>query len=199
MNKTTFHRKLWVLLVISFTTPILLIFSSFVFIENNDEDYILLNKILERTKIKNPDKTIVLNEENNNDFVISIINQLNTIEESKNEIKLDSLKNEIGIKNNVKFNSIFNLREYSILKSQKSSSKWSFDKVIGATNYSDVKGQLKLYVSKPIYTRNLNFALIYISNGKTSYIVIFEKTKKEWNEYKIISPMIVNAKVSLKK
>lgn len=113
-------------------------------------------------------------------------------------MKLDSLKDEIGIQNNLKFNSIFNQKEYSYFISQKNNSKWDFDKIFGATNSSNVKGQVSLYVSKPIYTKNSNFALIYTTNEKTSCIVIYEKITKDWIEYKIISPMIINPKVNVK-
>ncbi len=197
MNKIIYNRKLKAHLVISFILFIL-IFSSFVILPNNDEDYILLNKIFERTKIKNPDKTIVLNESNSNEYVISIINQLNSYEKT-NSIKLDSLKNEIGIVNNAKFNSIFNQKEYSYLISQKSNSKWNFDKIGGAEVTSNSKNKISLYVSKPIYTKNSNYSLVYINNGKTSKIVIYEKIDKGWKEYKIISPMLRSSKVSLEK
>jgi hypothetical protein len=185
MNKTIFYRKLKAPLVISFTFFIL-IFSSFAFLSSNDEDYILLNKIIERVKNKNPNKSIILKESNNNEYVISFINQL------------DSLKAEIGIQNNLKFNSIFNQKEYSYFISQKNNSKWDFDKIFRATNSSNVKSQVSLYVSKPIYTKNSNYALIYTTNEKTSCIVIYEKITKDWIEYKIISPMIINPKVNVK-
>jgi len=197
MNKTIFYRKLKAPLVISFTFFIL-IFSSFAFLSSNDEDYILLNKIIERVKNKNPNKSIILKESNNNEYVISVINQLNTFEKSENKVKLDSLKAEIGIQNNLKFNSIFNQKEYSYFISQKNNSKWDFDKVFGATNSSNVKCQVSLYVSKPIYTKNSNFALIYTTNEKTSCIIIYEKITNDWIEYKIISPMIINPKVNVK-
>jgi len=197
MNKTIFYHKLKAPLVISFTFFIL-IFSSFAFLSSNDEDYILLNKIIERVKNKNPNKSIILKESNNNEYVISVINQLNTFEKSENKVKLDSLKAEIGIQNNLKFNSIFNQKEYSYFISQKNNSKWDFDKIFRATNSSNVKSQVSLYVSKPIYTKNSNYALIYTTNEKTSCIVIYEKKTKDWIEYKIISPMIINPKVNVK-
>ncbi len=77
---------------------------------------------------------------------------------------------------------------------------WLFDKVFGATISSALQrqGQCVLYVSKPIYTKNSNFALVYINNGKTSYIVIYERVLKVWNEYKIIAPLFIITKVTLK-
>lgn len=195
MNKTTFYHRLKGYLVISL---IFFIFSSFYYSSYYNDDYILLNKIIERVKSQNPKKTIFLKQSNNNEYIISIINQLNDFEKSENKFKLDSLKDEIGIENNIKFNSIFNQKEYSYFISQKSSTMWSFDKVFGATISSATQSQGVLYVSKPIYTKNSNFALVYINNGKTSYIVIYEKVLKVWNEYKIIAPLFIITKVTLK-
>ena len=193
MNKTTFYQKQKVLLVISFT---FLILSSFIYLPNNDE-YILLNKIIEKIKNNNPNKSIILEKSNNNNYVISVLNQLNTFEKSKNNEKLDSLKNELGIENNEIFNSIFNENEYQYLINQKSNSKWNFDKISGKMNSSNLKNKVNLYVSKPIYTKKADFALIYINNKKTSCIVIYEKKIKGWYEYKILSPLLISAKAKL--
>lgn len=201
MNKTIF-RKQKVLLVISILFVIISAFNSISV--NNDVDYDLLNQTIERTKNKNSGKIILLKESNNNEFVISIIKDLNHFEEIDEKIKLDSLKKSIGIDSNKKFNLIFNKNEYSNFISQENNSKWDFNRINNATAYIENKNIKAtnnnniLYVSKPIYTKNNNFALVYISSNNHSYIDVFEKINKKWIEYKLIYPMISVKKITVK-
>jgi hypothetical protein len=200
MNKIIYHKQK-VLVVINIVLFIFL-FSSFNHSSNDEKDYVLINKQIEKVKIKNSNKFIALKDSNSNEFVISIINQLNSYEKVGNKKKLDSLKQEIGIAENSKFNSIFSKKVYPHLISQKNSnSKWDFNKISDATPYSSLEKKdnktLVLYLSKPIYTKDDNFALVYCSNSKTAYIIIFEKVDKVWEEFKIISPMIISPKAKV--
>jgi len=197
MNKIIYHKQK-VLVVISIVLFIFL-FSSFNPSSNDSKDYVLINKQIQKVKIKNSNKSITLKESNSNEFVISVINQLHSYEKVGDQKKLDSFKQEIGITENIKFNSIFNKKEYPHLISQKNSnSKWNFNKISDATPHSSLEKKdnktLFLYLSKPIYTKDENFALVYCNNAKTAYIIVFEKVDKVWKEFKIISPMIINPK-----
>lgn len=198
MNKIIYLKQKGIV-VIKFTLLILiLIFSSFVIFDNNN-DYSIINSQLIKFKSKYPSKTIFLNESNSNEFIISIVMELDSLEKINNKLKVDSLKQEIGIESNEKFNSIFNKNEYSYFLTQKNiHSKWNFNKILNAKNYNSFKQKqedfLNLYISKPIYTKNNNYALVNVRNPKTCYIIIFERSGKEWKEYKIISPMITSAK-----
>ena len=163
------------------------------------DDYLLVDKIVKQTKEQNLEKTLILSLDNNNEYVISIINKLYKSEIEGDIFKLDSLKQTTGIVLNYpneinktkSLNMIFNKNEYEYLISQKESSKWDFN-LINETYFEkdNNKSHLKIKISKPIYTLDSKFALIYIYKQATSGIMIYKKTKEAWLEYRLIAPSL---------
>lgn len=200
MSKIIFRKPKVLVVINSGLLSLLFFFSSFCFILNDTRDYTIINNELLKVKSKNPTKSILLKESNNNEYVISIITQLDSLEKVGSKEKLVSFKQEIGITEDKKFNLIFNQKEYKHLLSQKSINlKWNFKKISNAISYSSPnekrKDKIVIYLSKPIFTQDNKFAIVYSNNEKTSYLIIFEKIKNEWKEYKIISPNIISPKV----
>jgi cobalamin biosynthesis Co2+ chelatase CbiK len=156
-------------------------------------DYIFLNKILDKVKKQNPNKDISLCSSDDNRNIVSIIENLKKYEIEKKTYKLDSLKQELGITKDSVFLKIFNPNEYNNLINQKQNTEWDFKKikVKNVTNYvkNDFTSKgVRVGVSKPIYTSNKKFALVSVSISNSSCILVFKKNKTSWEEYKLIDP-----------
>jgi len=165
------------------------------FNSKQDNDYILLNKILEKVIDQNKTSNIVLDINNNNETVISVVKKLKYFDEEKSKISFDSIRQEIRIYKDSKFLEIFNRNQYDYFISQKSNSEWDFNKVTNPKIIKNVKEkftnkQVIVKVCKPIYTTDNKYALISISKKNSSYIVVFKKENNIWNEFKIFSAIL---------
>ncbi|WP_445455757.1 hypothetical protein [Flavobacterium sp. HNIBRBA15423] len=186
MNKIIFNQKeLKGFLVIS--NFIFLIFLSYGFKDKNN-DYEILNYIVN----KNASESICLEENRNNNQIISIVKELQEIDDKGDLLEMDSIKNNYGIQKNEIFENIFNPVSYEHLLKQKDNSNWNFNNIKNPKIKKckeNNNNKTVLYVSKPIYTNENKFALVHITKRTTSYILILQKSKNEWKEYKIIAPM----------
>lgn len=162
---------------------IIYFFISSSFQQNIYNDEKIINYIIKQ-KIKSANKLILLNSSNDNKSVISIIEEIEFINKTNNSILVDSVYNSYGIKNKKDFISIFNIEEFNYLKSQKQNEKWNLKN----TNLKNIvlseDKKESLIITKPIYTKNQKFALVYVMNKKSSYIMILKKEKDKWKEYK---------------
>ena len=197
MNKTIYHqlKELLVSSSILFLTLFMLSFDFFVQTEN--DDYLILNKIVSEVKNRNHKKPIYIETNNNNEFVVLIIKNLK--EAQKNEIVLDSLKQSYNIDDNIVFETIFNKNEYDSLISQKANFNWDMKKIntenIHLKKNNEINlGKLVLTVSKPIYVKNNNYALVYYSFKSSSGIIVYEKKENKWIQFKMICPMLIQQK-----
>lgn len=196
MNKATYLKVKAHLVIIKFLI-IILLFSSCKNEINLKNDYIIFNKIIEKT---NSDKYhIIIKKSNNNEFVVSKISELSN---ATNQLKQDSLKQVYGIKNSVINNLIFNKNEYHFLITQKYDSIWDFDKIskknkqlIKVSKKNLIKN--KIVISKPIYTRDKKFALVKIHNKSMLYIQVFQNKNNEWIEKNLFSSYLSQRKVKL--
>lgn len=191
LNKIIFSLKEpKVLLVIN--GLILLIFLSCNFKDkNNTYDYEILNYIIHQ----NTEKPFVLKENRDNEYVIATIKQLKEIDNKNNASKKDSIRSNYGIPKNEVFNTLFNSKSYDDLISQRDNSKWNLKRV---DNYKIDKDNIKstyLFVSKPVYDKNEEIALVYISKKTISYILVLQRKDNSWEEYKIISSIFKQPKV----
>jgi hypothetical protein len=162
-------------------------------IEN--DDYTLLNKVLEDFKKIHTDKTIFLKSSNSNEYTVSIIEEFKNCRLSEDKSKCDQLKQNIDYLENEVKESIFNESEYDLLISQKQSNDWFFKKIT-ASNILHFDGNLRknneitVMISKPIYTKNKKYALVSVG-FKGGYIMIFKKDiNNNWIKDKTIFPMI---------
>lgn len=193
MNKIIW-QELKALLAINFLfLTVLSSFSTYENTTNDHDDYVLLNKTLNKIRFKNTNKVLYLEVLNSNNFVIETIKELNEYDSLSNKYKIDSLKQQIGLKSN-ELNELFNSREYSFLTSQKVKSNWNFEKINdNKTKPYDknkkVENQIVIYISKPIYSSNGKFALVFVKSTWGG-IIIYKKVKSDWIEYKLISPML---------
>jgi hypothetical protein len=172
----------------------LLIFASFVIKNkyNEKSDYVLLNTALKQTSLRKPNSILSLKASNNNEYVIEIIENLKKIDLLSNKPKLDSLKQSIGLKEG-ELNEVFNTKEYDFLISQKAKSVWDFSKINDPKiklfqKKETILNQIIVNISKPIYTSNKKFALVFISSSWAG-IIVYKKQKDDWIEYKLISAM----------
>lgn len=161
----------------------------------NDDDYLLLNKLLNNISKQFPKNNINFKLSNNNEVVTSVVEELKKNDFETNKFKLDSLKRDIGIDSDKTFNEIFNPKEYDYLISQKQKLEWDFQKIKTQRVYKyekdmSVDKQIIVQISKPIYTSNNKFALISVNKKSASYILIFKKNKNDWIEDKLFSPSL---------
>lgn len=165
------------------------------------KNYLLVNQILENTKEQNLNKTLVFNLNNNNEYVISILKQLHGYELEKNTFKLDSLKQSIGViqvgrERDSIFDYIFNKKQYKYLISQKCNSEWEFNLI--DTLYlkkTNSKKKQSIKISKPIYTKNNDFALVVIDRVSSISVSVYKKEQTNWVEYRLIAPAFVSPKI----
>jgi hypothetical protein len=166
-------------------------------------DYKILGAIIQKTKKNNQGRKIVLVESASNEYVTTIIEELRRSEVTANQSLTDSLKQSLGIADSPVFNAVFNSKEYGNLISQKQNAKWNTKQiaVLGIETFTDesVNGQLEVTVSKPIYTANRQYALVFIAEGTTSGILIFKKEKGHWVEDKIIATFFIQKKAKYRK
>lgn len=147
-----------------------------------NDDYLILNKIINIT-IKNKDD-FKIKLSNDNNYVISIIKKFKSLEKSKN--KLNTEKLSLGIENNSVTNYIFNKRQYDHFILQKEHTKWNFDKSTIVNEKNILKGDSffmkskEIFISKPIYTLNKKYALVRINKSTILYIMILHKRDNKW-------------------
>ncbi len=160
--------------------------------QDDKNDYLLLNTTLKNIRLKKSNAISNLDASNSNEYVIEIIKNLKEFDLLNNKYKLDSLRQSIGLKGK-EMNDVFNTKEYDFLISQKAKSVWDFSKI----NDSKIKpfqknemvsNQVKVNISKPIYTLNKKFALVFVSSS-WSGIIVYKKQKNDWVEYKLIAAM----------
>ncbi|BCY27673.1 hypothetical protein KK2020170_05410 [Flavobacterium okayamense] len=160
------------------------------FVKNsNQDDYLIANDILKNRVFKKM-KELNLYSKNNNEYVISVFEKLNDFSKNENTIKSDSIKAVIGVQN-VKdsiIEKIFNAKDYKFLISQKSNSKW-INKYINTEKIktSDILKN-SIYISKPIYTKDKEIAIIQTETSTQSSILIYINKNNTWHFYKLISP-----------
>jgi hypothetical protein len=182
-------------------------------LNTNSNDYLIINKIVKQTKEQYLNRTLILDSINDNEYVISIIKELDKYEKINDSYKLDSLKHSLGItKGNVSLENlkatnyesvkrdsildlIFNKGEYEHLISQKENSQWDLN-LIDKSYFNESSGEIKqvLHIGKPIYTKNNNFALVYFCKSTRLGISIYKKEKEDWIEHQLIAPLILQPK-----
>ncbi|TXE13980.1 hypothetical protein ES692_17755 [Psychroserpens burtonensis] len=149
-------------------------------INNKSNGYLIINKIVTQTKKQFLNRTLTLDSLNDNEYVISIIKELEKYQKINDSYKLDSLKHSLGIiKGDSILNLIFNKEEYEYLISQKENSPWDLnliDKLDINENNEDIKQVL--HIGKPIYTKNNDFALVYFYKSTRLGISIYIKKKR---------------------
>ncbi|WP_299891368.1 hypothetical protein [uncultured Lacinutrix sp.] len=162
-----------------------------------NDDYLILNKIIKTTNTQVSNRITDLKLNNNNEYVVSIVNKLYK-DEKKNNLKgLDSLKQDIGIiKGDSILDSIFNLKQYEHLISQKHNTKWDLKLVneLFKEKVDNENDSKMIYISKPIYSLDKKIALVGIKRKTSMSISIYKKTNGEWIEHRLIAPLIFQPK-----
>lgn len=188
MNKTTckdakahLATKFFLLSLLSF------LLLSFFSIKNDKDDDEILKYCIEQ-KIKNYSGPIYLYSKNNNEYLLSVISEIEVALKTEGETKKDSIYNSYNIKNSTDYNLIFNSNEFDYFKSQKDDSNWKLNdtKYINIVISSD-KRKANLFVSKPLYTKSKEFALVSISNKTSSYVVVLKYIDGKWIKYKFFN------------
>lgn len=161
--------------------------------KNNDmhDDYVLLNMIVKESKLLKPNKTLTLDQDNDNKYLSSVIMDLNKYEFGNDLAHADSLKVSLGIDDKASSliirDSILNVKQYRYLISQKHEGRWEHNHVdtLYFRKTADLfKNYLK--VSKPIYTSDKKFALVSFSLPTLSAINVYKKTTKGWIHFKML-------------
>lgn len=160
-----------------------------------ETDYLLLNQLLDNAVKLHQDKNISFKESNNNEFIISIIKELKKHDFESNKSKLDSLKKDIGIYNDKKFEDIFNQNEYDFLIYQNENSTWDYNKINDTKIHKYKKGvfiekQITIQISKPIYTIDKKYAIIFVGKNTSSYMLIYKKEGQAWVECRLFYPRL---------
>ncbi len=177
-------------LIIALTTTILLIAcGNEQQIKKISDDYLIINTVIKKNK------TLILDPNNENRYLISTITKYNAI---SNDKELDSLKQNIGIDDNdLVIKKIFDKKQYNYLISQKHDSVWN----INLVDLSNTKqsGNKTIRISKPIYTLDSKTALVSVFKETSMSIHIYQKTNNEWHFYKLISPLLIQEKLKFYK
>jgi hypothetical protein len=163
----------------------------------SNEDYEILNKILDQQK-----ETIFLVELNSNKFVIDQIKLFQKFEDDKMYFELDRLKQSSNIKNDTLLTSeIFNKTNYTHFINQlEENSKWDKKWIKNKIEFHKNKSNKYIYISKPVYTINKKFALVYVGKKTSVFTIVFIKNEElNWEEYKIIFPMLKQPRVNVMK
>jgi hypothetical protein len=146
---------------------------------SKDDDYIIINKILETSKRNSESKIIYLQKSNNNEYAIKILKSEQAKSSTKNpkEIEYDFITID---HNNKSVKRIFNNKEYKFLISQSLNSTWdtAFMEQISGSNKADSSNIKKITISKPVYTSNNKYALVSIKRETWLGIQIMEKKLK---------------------
>ncbi|EDM45414.1 hypothetical protein SCB49_06392 [unidentified eubacterium SCB49] len=165
----------------------------------NDDDINIINLLWDRDDYN-------LNPENSTVEVLNIIKILKSFEIERNEYKIDSLKKSLNIidseiienfklkyniiseKNKLlfhEFEEIFNLESYENLLSQEHMGEWS----LLIAKVSSEKPLIS--ISKPIYTKKKNWALVSYQKRNVFGILILYKDGDFWQEYKMINTLFL--------
>lgn len=127
-----------------------------------------------------------LEKPNSNIYLISKLKYFKTLELENKLKKLDSVKQISGFsKNDTVLERIFNLKNYAFLIEQKNvNTEWK------TKTQNNSKKQFKtIFISKPLYTKDNRFALVYIKHSNIGYTQILKKnSKNSWVYYKLIFP-----------
>ncbi|WP_445457314.1 hypothetical protein [Flavobacterium sp. HNIBRBA15423] len=168
-------------------------------IHSGDDDYIIINDILNNRNVKKLKELDLFFEKSNNN-IITIFEELGFYESQNNKIKIDSIKSEL-IFNAKDYDSIiekvFNKKESKNFISQKITTKWNKkyieDKKINITkkliNY--------ISISSPIYSNERNIALVQVETPTLSSIYIYVKNNSTWNLHKLIATRFKHPKVQM--
>lgn len=198
MNKIM-NLKLREIHVINLFIFSLLLFSCTSNKENATEDILILNKIIK--EIKTDNYKIVMDTSKNNNYLISRIEELKEYD-FNNIFKLDSLKQILGIENDKIINSIFNKKKYDYLISQKFNSDWNFNK-LSISNRKKIetsqihKSENNISISKPVFTQNKKYALVYVCEKTRCGIRVLDFTENQWRNHTIISTMFISKKAKI--
>lgn len=163
---------------------------------NVDEDYIILKEIIAVSKkLDDNANTVSLSPKTSNRYTIDVVRALEPRSQGINDETI-----VVDIDDVLKH--IFNDKEYKFLLSQESDGFWDYSK-IGDKNIlrheKDViiKGTV-LAVGKPIYTSDHKFALVQINTEKWKAVQVFVKNKDKWEGYKLIAPLSMQRKATIK-
>lgn len=172
-----------------------------------NDDYLIVKKFINSGE----DEETTINIKNDNTYIIDLIEQLKKVEQTKNKHTIDSLKIFLGIKksaftqssdhyinsNDKGLDSVFSIKEYDFLLSQKHKGYWD-KKIISNFNQKEKNNNYReIFFSKPIYTRNGKWALVYKHRETSSFVLILKKENDIWLEYKTINNLIISPKVKL--
>lgn len=154
-----------------------------------------MNQILEKTKKLKKNRTIQLNPVNDNSFVIALVDSLYHYQLMNDTKKLENLKQENNIDETV-YKTVFTKKELSNYLSQKNiSNNWKSDDIndksieVASSGNSKDAEKLNVFISKPIYSLNKKFCLVYVKST-WSGIMVYKKEKGMWKEFKLLSPML---------
>lgn len=162
-----------------------------------DDDYLITDSF----KHTNNRSEASLDAKNDNIYVIKLIMQLREAELVESQYTIDSLKMSLNVirpgqSRNDGFNDLFSLNEYDYLISQKHQGYWG-KKIISNFNLEN-NNNSKIFFSKPIYSSNRKWALVYKNSGTSSFILVLKKENNTWIEYKTINNLFVSPKVKFK-
>lgn len=185
------------------TTIILLCFSC----ENQknssaDKDFYLLHLVLKKYKEKISIDKMKFILSNDNRYAIKVLKDYKNTFETGDSVQIKELIQSTGLdrlseeKRNIIKSILSNKRELEYAISQESIANWDSNFIDSMyLNSSDRIRVKKLRVSKPIYNRAQNIALIEVANGNTLGVFVYF-VEEEWKELGLIAPLITQSKVT---
>lgn len=185
------------------TTIILLCFSC----ENQknssaDKDFYLLHLVLKKYKEKISIDKMKFILSNDNRYAIKVLKDYKNTFETGDSVQIKELIQSTGLdrlseeKRNIVKSILSNKRELEHGISQESIANWDSNFIDSMyLNSSDKIHVKKIRVSKPIYNRAQNIALIEVANGNTLGVFVYF-IEEEWKELGLIAPLITQSKVT---
>ncbi|WP_299207427.1 hypothetical protein [uncultured Dokdonia sp.] len=164
-----------------------------------DDDYLITDSFIHT----DDQSEVSLTATNDNEYVIKLLMQLRDVELTRNQYTVDSLKLSLNIIRPGQFrddgfSNVFSLNEYDYLISQKHQGYWG-ENIISNINSRTKNDQANaIYFSKPIYSKDGNWALVYKSSMTSSYVLVLKKENNLWTEYKTINNTITSPKVKFR-
>ncbi len=187
----THLTQLKVLLVIS----IVLLFSSCK-LEKND-DFLIVENIIKKYKKKSSYNEVILDSTNNNSTVINFITKYKQLFIENKKDLINGFKIENDLVNISKIDFIFNNSQFEEYLRQDTGvvSIWNKE-ILNTFSNKDYSRKNVIKISKPIYSLDKKYSLIYVNKVTKSYILIYQKNNEEWLEYKLVSPNLIQSKVN---
>lgn len=179
--------------------------------QESKDDYIILNKKLVNYKEITKDSLFLIENGSNSQILFMFkkhleIDFLNKEEYSRQLMLKRILKDTLSeIKQDSVINNFFNIENYEFIKQNISDNYvWNFN-LINKNVYKEVIGnkpllmsksniwrhsRKKLQVSKPLYSKDGKYALLYFNYRRSSGYEIYVKKKNDWVFYKMVNLLI---------